>query len=253
MPAGINPVDAIVLGIVVVSGLMAFARGLVREVLSVAAWVGAAFATLYAFSGVAPYVRPHFSSTLVADGATIGGVFLVSLIALSLVSHNVSRHVRDSALSAVDRSLGFGFGVLRGVVLVSLAYMFAIWLWKDPSEQPPWLRDARTHTALARGAQMLMGLVPDRAKDGTQGHIDAARERAEQLQQDADALRRMSTSVPVGAPGRGPAAGAPAAAVAPAPRSGTEPANAGAPQGEQGYKEQDRSGLDILFENAKPR
>ena len=110
----INPTDIAVIVILLLSALLAFARGLVREVLSVGAWVGAAFATLYLFPHVLPMVQQVVAKELVAKAVAGVGIFVVSLVLLSIISHQLSKGVRGSALSAVDRSLGFVFGIARG-------------------------------------------------------------------------------------------------------------------------------------------
>jgi membrane protein required for colicin V production len=119
--------DLAVLGVLAVSALLAFMRGLVREVLGVGAWAGAA---AFAVWGL-PTVRPLLTSRLPAewiDIAGAGGLFLVSLIVLLMVSHYVSRAVRASALGGVDRSLGLVFGLARGAALVVIAYIVGQWV-----------------------------------------------------------------------------------------------------------------------------
>ena len=259
MGSAVNPVDLAVAAVLLVSALMAFARGFVREVLSVAAWVGAALITIYAFPYVQPFAESKISSKLTADVAGIAGSFLLSLIILSTISHRLSKNVRDSALSAIDRSLGFAFGVARGAILVSLAYMFAIWLWTDPSDQPVWLQGAKSRPALARGAQALMALVPSRVRGGAEPE---ALGRAG----DIDVLKRLSTSVPTNlANSAAKAAGAAAEAAAGAATEsvlgpardgvtqGGPASKADAQEGDRGYNDRERSGLDRLIENNERR
>ena len=110
----INPTDIAVIVILLLSALLAFARGLVREVLSVGAWVGAAFATLYLFPHVLPMVQQVVAKELLAKAVAGIGIFVVSLILLSIISHQLSKGVRGSALSAVDRSLRICFRHRQG-------------------------------------------------------------------------------------------------------------------------------------------
>ncbi len=109
-----NTVDVIVIGVIGFSTLIAFLRGFVREVLTVGSWIGAAIVTIYGF----PLLRGRFeswiSSKLAADIAGGIGLFLVTLVVLSVLSHMIARIVRGSALTAVDRSLGLLFGLVRG-------------------------------------------------------------------------------------------------------------------------------------------
>lgn len=175
----INATDLIVIGIVVLSGLLAFFRGFVREVLSVGAWVGAAFATLYGFKYVRPYARELIGVDMIADIVAGAGLFIVALVILSIVSSMLANTVKGSALNAVDRSLGFLFGLARGAVLVCLAYLVLDWAVAEP-ERPDWIRNAKTMPLIERGANTLMGLVPSEARNSAEAQAEATRRQAEQ-------------------------------------------------------------------------
>src|SRR5581483_12361840 len=97
-----NPFDIFIIVLVVLSGLFAFARGFVREALSVATWVGAALAALYAFPYARPIAEQWLQKGVFADSAAALSVFVIVLVALSLVSSAISRRVKDSSLSALD-------------------------------------------------------------------------------------------------------------------------------------------------------
>lgn len=149
-----NTVDIIVVAVVAISALIAFLRGFVREVLTIGSWIGAALVTLYGFPILQPKFQQVVSNKMAAD---IGGgiaLFLVSLVVFSIISHMIARFVRGSALTAVDRSLGLLFGLVRGAILVSLAYMLILW------GNPNMLRGARTTPMMARGAEILRNLAP---------------------------------------------------------------------------------------------
>ncbi|MDB5392698.1 MAG: colicin production protein [Rhodospirillales bacterium] len=149
-----NTVDIIVIAVVGISAVIAFLRGFVREILTIGSWLGAGLVTLYAFPVLQPKFEQWISSKLAADITGGIGLFLVSLIIFSILSHMVARFVRGSALTAVDRSLGLLFGLVRGAILVSLAYMLIFAM--DPSL----LRGARTTPMMARGAEILRNLAP---------------------------------------------------------------------------------------------
>ena len=118
-----NWVDLVILGVIVCSALLALMRGLVREVLSIAAWIGAAFFARWAFPFVQDRFRGWFGNDDVADPAAFGAMFLVALVFLSIVSGIVGGVVRGSVLGGLDRTLGMAFGVLRGLALVVFAYI----------------------------------------------------------------------------------------------------------------------------------
>ena len=235
-----NLVDMGVIGVVAFSAILALMRGLVSEVLSVGGWVGAGVTTLYAFPHLQPYMRAHVEPAVLADGMSIVGVFVLSLVVFSVIAHEISRGVRDSALSAVDRSLGLLFGLVRGALIVCLAWMLAAWL-SPPPDQPQWLHDAKTRPFAEAGSAWLMSLVPPQLRNDAAAQADALATRARQTMQDADALRRLSQSKPEAAP-----------APAPAPASAPTAATGQQPPDDNSYQRRDRGELDrLILNNAK--
>jgi membrane protein required for colicin V production len=156
----VNLVDLAVVAVLALSAIFAFARGFVREVLSIAAWVGAALITLYGFNYVVGVVTRFVTTPLLAELMAGAGLFLVSLIALTILTGSIARLVQWSALTPIDRTLGLIFGVARGAVLVSIAY-FVVDITLPPNDRPNWLQDARSQPLLAQGADMLRDMLPE--------------------------------------------------------------------------------------------
>ena len=156
----INLLDAIVIVVLLVSGIFAFMRGLTKEVLSIFAWVGAAVAVLQGYLPLQPYVRTYIEPNWVADIATAGGIFLLSLIVLTLIGHSISKQVQASAIGALDRSLGFLFGIARGAVIVTIAYLAYIWA-TEPEQRPGWSQEARSLILIETSGDMMRRLVPN--------------------------------------------------------------------------------------------
>jgi membrane protein required for colicin V production len=186
--------DLAVIGILLVSAVLAFARGFVHEVLSMTAWIGAALAVVFGLPYARPFARELITLPLLADVAAGGVIFIVALLLLSLLTRAVSRRVQDSALNAVDRSLGFLFGLARGALVVCLAYIPLVWLM-SPGEQPAWLRDARTRPLVEEGAGMLQALF-DRHQPATKQALDPARERARKALETERMVRDIMTPDP---------------------------------------------------------
>ena len=161
----LNVVDLGVLGVILISTLLAFSRGLVREVLSIGAWIVAALATIYGLPHLRDFARTYITQQLVADAVTGVAIFVVTLILCAAISHMVARNVRHSGFGAIDRSLGALFGVLRGVILVCLAYLAFVWAEPKPEDQPDVVKNARTLKYVAQGADLLRSLLPKDALD----------------------------------------------------------------------------------------
>ncbi|MFQ5971032.1 MAG: CvpA family protein [Alphaproteobacteria bacterium] len=140
---GINAFDLAVVGIVVFGGLIGFITGFIRGGLFVASWIGAALATWYGFGFVQPLARQYIEPGWMADLAGASAIFLVTLIALHIVSHVVSGWIRNSRLNALDRSLGLATGFVVAALIVAGAYLFFIGN-KPAIERPDWVNEART-------------------------------------------------------------------------------------------------------------
>jgi len=172
----VNALDIIVIAVVALSALFAFARGFVKESLSIAAWVGAGLITLYGLPHLRPVALKYISNPLLAAGAAGVTLFVVSLIVLSLLTSAVAGRVKQSALSAVDRALGLLFGAFRGVVLACLGFLALSWAIPKEADWPGWVRSARTRTFLASGADILKSFVPSEARErGTAAALEAQR------------------------------------------------------------------------------
>jgi membrane protein required for colicin V production len=156
----ITLLDIILLAVMLISGLLALIRGFMREILSIGAWGVAAVVTLYSYGRVLPLAKQYFNSDMVAAGVSAGGIFLGTLLIVSIITARVSDMVLDSRVGALDRTLGFLFGLGRGLVIVVVAFLFFAWLVPDRS-QPEWVRSAKSKVVLQNTGQWLMSMLPD--------------------------------------------------------------------------------------------
>jgi membrane protein required for colicin V production len=156
----ITLLDFILIGVMLVSALLAMIRGFMREILSIAAWVIAAIATLYAYSRLLPYAKSYFNNDILAAGAVIGGTFLGTLLIVSIITVRFSDMVLDSRVGALDRTLGFLFGLTRGLIIVVVAFLFFAWL-VPPRTQPSWVANAKSRVVLQSTGDWLISMLPD--------------------------------------------------------------------------------------------
>jgi membrane protein required for colicin V production len=150
-------VDLIVLGILGISGTIAWYRGFMKEVLTVSAWLIAALAAVFFWPATKPFARSLVEPKLLADILALAGVFFMLLIPTSFVSFRLSEMVRESRAGPLDRSLGFVFGVARGLLVAGLGYL--IYASLAPAKtHPDWVREARLLPVVKGTADVLASL-----------------------------------------------------------------------------------------------
>jgi membrane protein required for colicin V production len=123
-------VDAVVAVVIVLSAILAYSRGLVRETLAIGGWVAAAVLA-YLFAPQAeplmkevPVLRDVIAGSCeISMIAAFAAVFAVALVVMSIFTPLLSSAVQRSALGGLDQGLGFFFGVLRGILLVAIAFI----------------------------------------------------------------------------------------------------------------------------------
>ena len=154
--------DIFLIVVMLVSGLLAMVRGFMREVLSIVAWVAAAGAAFYSFPRLLPYVSQFLGgwNEWIVKGVVAGGVFLAVLILVSIFTVKLSDKILDSRIGALDRSLGFLFGLARGLIIVVVAFQFFDWLVPQKS-QPEAIKNARSRVVLQGTGDWLKGLLPE--------------------------------------------------------------------------------------------
>lgn len=156
----ITLLDIVLLVVMLVSALLAMIRGFMREVLSIVSWIAAAAVTVYFFPKLLPMVQSHISNDIAAKAVVIGGLFIGTLLIVSVLTIKISDKVLDSRIGALDRTLGFLFGLGRGLIIVVVAFLFFAWLVPDRS-QPDWVKNAKSRVVLQGTGQWLMSMLPD--------------------------------------------------------------------------------------------
>ncbi len=156
----INYADLIVFAVIVLSGIFALVRGFVHELLTLGAWIGAGIATYYGIDHVIPVARRLTTIQPLADIGSGTAIFLVVLIALSILTRLASRRIRHSAFGALDRSLGLIFGLVRGAFLVAIGWLVFAWAFHE-EDYPGWIAEARTLPLVQHGAKTLYDVLPE--------------------------------------------------------------------------------------------
>ncbi len=153
--------DIFVLAIVGLSGLFALSRGFTTELLSLGAWAGAVIALRLLFAPVSGWMRTQIQSPSGADLATLGLVFLGSFYLCKFIAGTLGGKVKQSGLGPVDRVLGMGFGIIRGLLVVSIVYA-GIGLMIDRHDMPDWVRTAKVKPLIDYGADTVTAFTRHR-------------------------------------------------------------------------------------------
>jgi membrane protein required for colicin V production len=156
-----TPIDAIVLIVLLVSGLLAMVRGLMREVLSIAAWLIAALAALLASnSKMVAWAQDFLKNDIAAKLAVALGVFAITLIVVSMITTKLSDMVLDSKIGALDRTLGFLFGIARGLLITAVCLIFYEFFVQD-KQRGEWVTQAKSLVVLENTGKALMAALPE--------------------------------------------------------------------------------------------
>lgn len=217
-----NAFDLLALAVLLISGLIAFFRGIVHEALSIAAWIGAALATMSLLPVIQPFMREQIANEWLADGAAGLLVFVVTLIVLSILTRVASKSIQDSAMGGLDRSLGFVFGLVRGAVIVGAAMFIVDFVYKDKDSRPDWIANARSVPVFDYTADMLRAISPTDIED-----VEAEAQKAAEQIEDTMKAKEMFDAL-------------------------TQPKPAADPDGQDpdgGYSDSERKRLDQLFES----
>ena len=197
----ISWLDVILIAIMLISGFLAMVRGFTREVLSIFSWAMAAIAALYLTPKYASLLEPYIGNPSIAQIAFAAGVFILTLIVVSLITFRISDSVLDSRVGALDRTFGFIFGLARGFLLVAIVFILFTALARD---EPTWVRNAQSYAILQKtriAIESLLPMNPEQYIPGAKDEEGAARRPA----RGAAARRPAAGSRARGAPSGGPA------------------------------------------------
>lgn len=165
---GFTLVDAGVAIIILLSGVLAYSRGLVREAMAILGWIGATIVAFIFADQVEPLVRQiPVVGDFIGDScelaiiAAFAAVFAVALVVVSIFTPLFSSVVQRSALGGVDQAAGFLFGVLRGILLIAVA--FFVYSTVFSNQQIAMVDDSRSAQVFAQLTGQIEDQNPERA------------------------------------------------------------------------------------------
>ncbi|NGM88389.1 CvpA family protein [Parapusillimonas sp. SGNA-6] len=149
--------DYIVLAILGVSAVLGLLRGLVKEVLSLIAYVVAFVAAVWWGAAVSAWIAPYIQNGMLRTGVAYGAVFIIVLLLVGLANITLSTLIHKTGLTPADHGLGGLFGLLRGALIVLVLVGLAGYT-ELPKE--PWWQEARLSRSIVQGIQQIKLMLP---------------------------------------------------------------------------------------------
>jgi membrane protein required for colicin V production len=157
--------DLIVLGIVAIAAVGGFMRGFVQEVASLAAWIFAAFAIRFIHTPLTLALTQYVGYGVATSILAFALLLLIPYAAMKVIANNLGAAARNSSLGPIDRVLGFGFGGLKGVVVVVIAFSLLVLgydtVW-GMGGRPTWITTARSYDLIDSGSRSLVEIIAQR-------------------------------------------------------------------------------------------
>lgn len=159
--------DIIVLLIVAVASIGGFMRGFVQEVLSLASWVLAIFAIRFLHTDLTAILHGFVGTPSGAAVLAFALLLLIPYAGMRLIAGRAGKATRNSILGPFDRVLGFGFGAVKGVIIVIMAFSLLVLgydtIW-GAAGRPVWITTARTYPFVNASADAMVQLIDERQR-----------------------------------------------------------------------------------------
>jgi membrane protein required for colicin V production len=149
--------DYILLAILGVSACLGLLRGLVKELLSLIAYLAAFIAAVWWGPRVSVWLSPYLENDLLRTAVAYGAVFVVVLLLVGLVNITLATFIKKTGLTPADHGLGGLFGLCRGVIIVLV--LVALGGYTELPREP-WWRDARFAPFAVQGVQAVKQVLP---------------------------------------------------------------------------------------------
>jgi membrane protein required for colicin V production len=198
-------IDIAALVILLVSAVIAFLRGFIREILTIFGTLGA-FAAAYLLGGtLAPLIEnmlgvgdtdtiPRLFGILpydiLAKIIAYASIFIVVIVSLSLLSHFIAESVKSMGLGAIDRTFGFIFGLLRGIFIIGLLYL-PVHIFVEQEDKNKWFEHSTTHFYIEKTSTLLAHFLPGDTSDAVKNAASDIEDTAEALGKSGDVFDKL--------------------------------------------------------------
>lgn len=150
-------IDWIIIGVIGISALISLIRGFVREAISLAGWIAAAWLSLTFFESAAVHLAAYVSVPSARLAVAFAGLFIATMLLTGLTASLAGMVVDKTGLTGTDRVLGMLFGAGRGVVIMALLVLAAGF---TPLPQDPWWNESQLIAHFERLAVTIRDALP---------------------------------------------------------------------------------------------
>lgn len=167
--------DFIVLFIIGVGAVGGFMRGFVQEVLSLAAWILALLAIHYLHTDLTAFLSENVGELPGSALMAFALLLLIPYAGMKLIAGRLGEQSRSSILGPIDRVLGFGFGAIKGGIVVVMAFSLLVLGYDSVwgiSGRPPWIINARTYPVVNAGSDALVQMIDERRRQVQSSETD---------------------------------------------------------------------------------
>jgi membrane protein required for colicin V production len=159
--------DIAVLLFVGMGAVTGFLRGFVHEILALVAWIAAVFAIRVLHTPLNAWLTPHIGTSSGAAVLAFALLLIVPYALMKFMANWAGRKSRGSVLGPIDRVLGFGFGTVKGVIIVVLAFSVVVLgydtVW-GVGGRPTWITQARTYPFIDAASKSVVELIGKRRR-----------------------------------------------------------------------------------------
>jgi len=156
--------DIAVLILVGAGAIIGFMRGFVQEILALAAWIFAIIVIRYQHTPMTNFLEPYVGSSSGAAVLAFALLLIVPYACVRLIANRLGAASRSSILGPVDRVLGFGFGAVKGIIIVVMAFSILA-LGYDTAwgvgGRPTWITQSRSYSFFNASSEAMVTMIAE--------------------------------------------------------------------------------------------
>ncbi|MGB1361002.1 MAG: CvpA family protein [Alphaproteobacteria bacterium] len=190
MGIGINIVDIIFIVIVLLSAILSYQKGFIQEIMRISSWIGAGGVALYSYNPILPHVKKYVDMEIGASAITGASSFILSLVIFYIISHFISGIVKYSPIGSVNKSLGFIFGIIKGILICSVMYITVNYLFDGKRIDE--FQTAKTEPVLTASSKVIISALPENFENMLAKTVGVIEQNADKAKSLSDTYNKLN-------------------------------------------------------------